>query len=264
MKMYGEIEKLSENNFNKILSTSKKIIELDINVEVEITGDGTIYHLFIDDEDIYIYDDILYDIMSYKQYYWVLDLYLQIYLNSQYEYKPMVFKVDKILGSLNISNFIHKCGVSSKMINNELNFKINTYDEFVEMRNKKCMCIRNPKLYKYSTNNIQIIEIPIYNVYRFLDKNNNVLYVGKTSNMHERMKQHFKDKSTLQTYIYDKIVKIEYIICENEQDMNEKEKYFISKYKNTIHNKILYNYKHNSDYDSISWNNEYPIPNKRK
>lgn len=87
-------------------------------------------------------------------------------------------------------------------------------------------------------------------------------YMLEKLQIYTRMEQHFISKSTLQPYVYDKVVKIEYINCKDEQDMTEKEKYFISKYKNTIHNKTLYDCKVNSDYDSIVWSNEYPVPVK--
>jgi len=262
MKIYGDLENLSGNSLEKILNTTRKIIELDINVEVEVTSDGVIYHLLIDDEDVIIYDDILYDIFTYTLYYYVLDLYIQVYLNSKYEYKPIVLKVDEILVKLGVENCIHKNGISMKMIDGELNFKINTYKEFINLKSKYSFYNRI-KSYKYNTDNIHTINFPIYCVYRFKDEDDNILYVGKTSNIHKRMKQHFIDKSTLQSYVYNKVNKIEYIVCNNEQDMTEKEKYFISKYKNTIYNKTLYDCKVNSDYDSIVWDNEYPIPNKK-
>lgn len=261
MEIYGDLENLSKNNLKKIIDISRKIIELDINVKVEVTSDGVIYHLFVDNEDIVIYDDILYDMFFYGQYYYILDIYIQVYLNSKYEYKPIIFKVDEVLAKLGVENYIHKNGISIKMIDDKLNFKINTYKEFINLKSKYSFYNRI-KSYEYNTDKINTIEFPIYCVYRFLDKDDNILYVGKTSNIYTRMEQHFISKSTLQPYVYDKVVKIEYINCKDEQDMTEKEKYFISKYKNTIHNKTLYDCKVNSDYDSIVWSNEYPVPVK--
>lgn len=261
MKIYGDLESLSKNSLEKVLNTSRKIIELGINVEAEVTSDGVIYHLFVDDEEVVIYDDVLYDIFLYTQYYYVLDLYIQVYLNSKYEYKPIVLKVDEMLAKLGVEHYIHKNGISMKMIDDKLNFKINTYKEFINSKSKHSFYNRI-KSYEYNTDNIYTIDFPIYCVYRFLDENNDILYIGKTSNICTRMEQHFISKSTLQPYVYDKVVKIEYIICKDEQDMTEKEKYFISKYKDTIYNKTLYNCKVNSDYDSIVWSNEYPVPVK--
>ena len=69
-------------------------------------------------------------------------------------------------------------------------------------------------------------------VYRFLDENLKVLYVGKTVNMHYRMKEHFSKKSHLaDSGLYEKVHKIEYITCPTEYDSLAKELYYINLYK---------------------------------
>lgn len=181
MEIYGDLENLSKNNLKKIIDISRKIIELDINVKVEVTSDGVIYHLFVDNEDIAIYDDILYDMFFYGQYYYILDIYTQVYLNSKYEYKPIIFKVDEVLAKLGVEHYIQKGGIDMKMIDGKLNFKINTYKEFIK---SKYPFYNRIKSYEYYTNNTCNIDFPIYCVYRFLDKDDNILYVGKTSNIY--------------------------------------------------------------------------------
>ena len=68
--------------------------------------------------------------------------------------------------------------------------------------------------------------------YRFLDGKNNVLYVGKTVNMHNRMKNHFSKKSHLaNTDLYNQVQRIEYITCKDEFQSLQNELYYINLYK---------------------------------
>ena len=69
-------------------------------------------------------------------------------------------------------------------------------------------------------------------VYRFLDMNNQVLYVGKTVNLSNRMKNHFSKRSHLaHTDLYSKVQRIEYITCKNEFQSLQNELYYINYYK---------------------------------
>lgn len=52
-------------------------------------------------------------------------------------------------------------------------------------------------------------------IYRFIDKNNNVIYVGKTVSMKSRMAQHFT-KGHLSKECYDNVCKIEFIEVNDE------------------------------------------------
>lgn len=63
-----------------------------------------------------------------------------------------------------------------------------------------------------------------YYVYRFKDKNDNILYVGRTHNLKKRFNQH--------SHLTDNIVTIEYIECAAETDMVIKEIYYINLYFN--------------------------------
>ena len=68
--------------------------------------------------------------------------------------------------------------------------------------------------------------------YRFLDGKNNVLYVGKTVNMHNRMKNHFSKKSHLANAdLYNQVQRIEYITCKDEFQSLQNELYYINLYK---------------------------------
>ena len=67
--------------------------------------------------------------------------------------------------------------------------------------------------------------------YRFLDGKNKVLYVGKTVNMHNRMKNHFSKKSHLaNTDLYSQVQRIEYITCKDEVQSLQNELYYINLY----------------------------------
>ena len=69
-------------------------------------------------------------------------------------------------------------------------------------------------------------------VYRFLDMNNTVLYVGKTVNLANRMKNHFSKKSHLaHTDLYKQVQRIEYITCKDEFQSLQNELYYINLYK---------------------------------
>ena len=69
-------------------------------------------------------------------------------------------------------------------------------------------------------------------VYRFMSDKNQVLYVGKTANMDQRMKHHFSKKSHLaHTDLYTRVQRIEYITCKSEYEALQKELAYINFYK---------------------------------
>lgn len=63
-----------------------------------------------------------------------------------------------------------------------------------------------------------------YYVYRFKDKNDNILYVGRTHGLKQRFRQH--------EHLTDNIITIEYIECQTETEMAIKEIYYINLYYN--------------------------------
>ncbi len=67
----------------------------------------------------------------------------------------------------------------------------------------------------------------MYTVYRHLDGDNNILYVGKSVNLLSRCMTH-KHSSRW----FHKVKNIEYIELESEELMSEFEVYFIKKFKN--------------------------------
>lgn len=68
-------------------------------------------------------------------------------------------------------------------------------------------------------------------VYRFLDKDFNVIYVGRTLNIKSRMNSHFGSGGHLPSSVYQKVVRIDYMETKTQGDMKIKELYYISKYQ---------------------------------
>lgn len=76
-----------------------------------------------------------------------------------------------------------------------------------------------------------------YFVYRFLDENFNVIYVGRTDNIKNRMNQHFSGRGHLPKECYDSVYRVDYLEMVNYLDMKIKELYYIGKHR-PIHNTI--------------------------
>ena len=66
-------------------------------------------------------------------------------------------------------------------------------------------------------------------VYRFLDGKGNIIYIGKTVNMDNRMQSHFT-KGHLPKECYRTVAKIEYQKYKTESDSLIMETYYITKY----------------------------------
>lgn len=75
----------------------------------------------------------------------------------------------------------------------------------------------------------------MYYVYRFLDVDDNILYIGKTNNLESRIYQHFNN-GHLEEQCYNNVDKVEYLDFKNESDQHISEIYLINKYK-PIYNK---------------------------
>lgn len=70
-----------------------------------------------------------------------------------------------------------------------------------------------------------------YRVYRLLDENNNILYIGKSKQMKQRVVNHLRGKSNIPKECCERIKRIEYLNFVTECDMNIFEIYAISYYK---------------------------------
>ena len=66
-------------------------------------------------------------------------------------------------------------------------------------------------------------------VYRFLDSKGNIIYIGKTVNIDNRMQSHFT-KGHLPKECYNSVAKIEYQKYKTESDALIMETYYITKY----------------------------------
>lgn len=66
-------------------------------------------------------------------------------------------------------------------------------------------------------------------IYRFLDDTGRIIYIGKSTNMYNRMFGHFRS-GHLPVKAYQSVAKIEYIILESQKEMNDKELYYILQY----------------------------------
>lgn len=67
----------------------------------------------------------------------------------------------------------------------------------------------------------------VYVIYRFLDSQHNILYVGSSSSFDNRLAGH----THLPKECYSQVKKVEIFCCRNEADMYLYETYFINKYK---------------------------------
>jgi predicted GIY-YIG superfamily endonuclease len=95
-----------------------------------------------------------------------------------------------------------------------------------------------------------------YYVYRFKDKEDNVIYVGRTHDLNQRFKQH--------EHLTDSVTNIEYIECLSETDMVIKEIYYINLYANENSTNVKDVYDKPTDYGFNDKWKEYikpePIP----
>lgn len=79
-----------------------------------------------------------------------------------------------------------------------------------------------------------------YYVYRFINKEGDIIYVGRTQNLHNRMNQHFGSKGHLPKQAYDEVNRIEYTILDSEIKMVMCEIYEINKFNSKYNTKDLY------------------------
>lgn len=76
-----------------------------------------------------------------------------------------------------------------------------------------------------------------YNVYLFYNKDNKIIYVGKTKRpMDQRMKEHFGSHGHLSVEILKQVEYIKYYEFFTEQDMDKAEAYLIKKHKKNLSN----------------------------
>lgn len=79
-------------------------------------------------------------------------------------------------------------------------------------------------------------EGKMYYVYRFINKNGAIIYVGKTNDLDNRIYTHIND-GHLPLECYSQVYKIQYLIFKTKVDMDIAELYFINKFK-PLYNKL--------------------------
>lgn len=87
-------------------------------------------------------------------------------------------------------------------------------------------------------------------VYKFLDKDNKIIYVGKTKNLNQRIHRHFSKDGHLSKECYENVYEIEYCEFNTNTDMTMFEVYMINKYR-PIYNIDL---KYNDNMDNCIFN----------
>ncbi len=91
-------------------------------------------------------------------------------------------------------------------------------------------------------------------VYRFINKKQNVIYVGKSK---KPLVERFKGHLHLPDECYSMVHKIEYIECKTEADMSIKEIYYINKYSE---NQPFYNVQDKTDIPrSVEFNDKWKM-----
>ena len=78
-------------------------------------------------------------------------------------------------------------------------------------------------------NTIEFENSDKYYIYKFLSSSNEILYVGRTTNIEKRIKSHINNGHLPDT-CYNNIDKIQYAILKNFTDMSLYEIYYINKY----------------------------------
>lgn len=91
-------------------------------------------------------------------------------------------------------------------------------------------------------------------IYRFINGDNEVIYVGRTDNLDNRlMNQHFTDNGHLPQQCYDECMVIEYAELKSDNEMRIYEIYYISKFKPKYN--VVYNDENNLSFElpDVDW-----------
>lgn len=92
-----------------------------------------------------------------------------------------------------------------------------------------------------------------YYVYRFLNEDNKVIYVGRTMNVASRMTTHFSKRGHLPSGCYEQVKRIDYLTLKTKNDMKIKELYYIGKYMPEFNTQDKYNVSIVTDELSDAW-----------
>lgn len=268
MKIIGDVNKTSKAQLDRS-NKFAKYVDSDENIEfihAEITNDGVVYKILYDNNEFELEDYIINntvvsygDNIEYKID--LLKIYLNVKINCGYKYSSIISKslFKNCKSDRSYKNFcintLSSDLIEVKRINGILNLRLRSYDEFLYIH--KCMPRHS---YSYSDDKTINITKESFIVYKFLNDYNDVLYIGKTVNINQRMFTHFGNSGHLGKDKYDQVTKIEYIICENNADMSIKEIYFINRYKPPFNTSSLFDGEvKNEVYDSIEWKNKFDM-----
>ena len=152
-------------------------------------------------------------------------------------------KIDKIT-----TKICKDCGIEKDLIYFKVNKK--TKDGHVSVckdcMNKKIIITRNNNNHTY------------YYVYRFLDKDDNIIYVGKTTNIYQRIFVHISKSISFyhnenQSLMYPNVYKIEYCQVPSDYHMNIYEMHYICKYNPPFNTNYKTNNKQLFNLPELSW-----------
>lgn len=131
---------------------------------------------------------------------------------------------------------------------------LKSLDEF-GIRNRKCkdgrievklnickVCnSQKSKEHYYKNKKIMMSLLTKKYLYRFLDNKGNILYIGKTNNLSQRLRHHIYGKKNLPDEAYSKLAKIQVAIYESETLRDIAEIYNINLYKPKYNRQFKYN-----------------------
>lgn len=93
-----------------------------------------------------------------------------------------------------------------------------------------------------------------YYLYKFLDNKNQVIYVGKTENIKNRMMTHFTSSGHLPKECYQSVANILYTEFNSGVDMDIYEIYYINKYKSKYNTESKYESNStNFTFSDVKW-----------
>ena len=85
-------------------------------------------------------------------------------------------------------------------------------------------------------------------VYKFIDYNDNVIYIGKTGNLHRRMRDHFNGNGHLPIECYNDVARIFFIEVDGKTNTDMYETYLINKYLPKYNTEKVFN-------EHLDWHN---------
>lgn len=193
---------------------TKQLSKIGLTIINLLESDSTYYYeINIRDINVICKTDDLDAISDNKQ---MLMLYAVLkYLSNKYEDNTITIDNDYVESLLGITK--------GKLIDikNDL-----SKTDVVTIDNDTYTVLDNAELLEYTIYNVG----EKYYVYRFINSDGNIIYVGRTINLHNRMNQHFGSKGHLPKQAYDEVNKIEYTILDSEIAMVMCELYYINKY----------------------------------